>query len=175
MFLLLLHDFPEFLTEYCYHLCELIPYKAVQLRNIILSAIPSNIVGLPEPCNAALKLESINDVLQPVRSIPNHALFESIPFKKDLDNYLLTRSPGTFVADLRSLLVSLNAEKQIVHNGPLMNALVLYLGHMGIQTIKTISLPAVANSPFFDIFQSLFTLDSQGLTHLALPVYKSLD
>lgn len=33
IFLVLLHDFPEFLCEYCYSLCDVIPCNAIQLRN----------------------------------------------------------------------------------------------------------------------------------------------
>ncbi len=163
LFLLLLHDFPEFLTEYCFLLSELIPFKAVQLRNIILSAFPVKITPIPDPCNANLKLETLNDILKPVCSITATDLFEKIPFKKDLDNFFLTRNPGDFHNDLRGYMISINAEKQIVYNTTLINVLTLYIGHTAIQAIKTLTLSTVSNSPFYDIFQNLIHMDSQGL------------
>lgn len=166
LFLLLLHDFPEFLTEYCFHLLERIPFKAVQLRNIILSAFPFNITPIPDPCNANLKLETLNEILKPVRSLSNTALFDSIPFKKDLDNFFLTRNAGNFHNDLRGFMISVNAEKQTVYNISLINILTLYVGHTAIQAIKTLNLSTVTNSPFYDIFQNLIHMDSQGLFYL---------
>ena len=35
--LVLLHDFPEFLCDYHFNLCDLIPATAVQIQNLILS------------------------------------------------------------------------------------------------------------------------------------------
>lgn len=35
--LVLLHDFPEFLCDYHFSLCDLIPATAVQIQNLILS------------------------------------------------------------------------------------------------------------------------------------------
>ena len=175
LFLLLLHDFPEFLTEYCHHLCELIPFKAVQLRNIILSAIPSNLIPLPEPCNANLKLESLHEILQPVRNLANISLFEAMPFKKELDSYFVARSPVSYLNDLRGFLVSYTAEKQVVYNISLINALVLYIGHTAIESIKNINISSVTNTPFNDIFQSLLlTFDSQGLYFAKLSMDKPI-
>lgn len=45
---LLLHDFPEFLSYYCADLVSIIPYSCVQVRNVILSAFPRN-MRLPDP------------------------------------------------------------------------------------------------------------------------------
>ena len=46
--LVLLHDFPEFVSEFYYSLCEEIPEKFTQIRNIILAAFPKNL-RLPDP------------------------------------------------------------------------------------------------------------------------------
>jgi hypothetical protein len=40
IFLVLLHDFPEFLADFHLSFCDLIPMNCVQLRNLILSAFP---------------------------------------------------------------------------------------------------------------------------------------
>jgi CCR4-NOT transcription complex subunit 1 len=40
IFLVLLHDFPEFLADFHLSFCDVIPMNCVQLRNLILSAFP---------------------------------------------------------------------------------------------------------------------------------------
>ena len=160
LFILLLHDFPEFLAEYCFHLCELIPFKAVQLRNIILTAVPPNVTLLLEPLIATLKLETMNEISQPVRNLASIQLLEQIPFKKELDSYFLSRSSAI---DLSGYLFNFGQDKSMVYNISMINALTLYIGHSAIQAIKNITINSVSNSPFIDIFTNLLrTFDSQG-------------
>jgi hypothetical protein len=45
--LMLLHHFPEFLSDYNLSFCELIPASCVQLRNLVLSAFPRS-MRLPD-------------------------------------------------------------------------------------------------------------------------------
>lgn len=53
----LLHDFPEFLCDYHYSFCDVIPPTCIQLRNIILSAFPRS-MHLPDPFTPNLKVLS---------------------------------------------------------------------------------------------------------------------
>ena len=46
--LVLLHDFPEFLCDNHFVLCEVIPSTCIQLRNLVLSAFPKA-MRLPDP------------------------------------------------------------------------------------------------------------------------------
>ena len=46
--LVLLHDFPEFLSKYAYSFCEEIPDQFIQLRNIILASFPKT-MRPPDP------------------------------------------------------------------------------------------------------------------------------
>jgi len=46
--LVLLHDWPTFLSEYAYVFCDEIPDKFIQVRNIILAAFPKN-MRPPDP------------------------------------------------------------------------------------------------------------------------------
>ena len=55
--LVLLHDFPEFLCDYHFPFCDVIPPGCLQLRNIILSAFPST-KSLPDPFSKDLKVWS---------------------------------------------------------------------------------------------------------------------
>lgn len=65
--LILHHDFPEFLAENHFRLCNVIPAHCTQLRNLILSAYPSSFTELPDPFTAGLKV----DRLEEVRKAPN--------------------------------------------------------------------------------------------------------
>ena len=53
--LVLLHDFPEFLCEYHFELCNKIPPSCIQMRNLILSAFP-RMMRLPDPFTPNLKV-----------------------------------------------------------------------------------------------------------------------
>ena len=57
--LVLLHDFPEFLCDYHFPFCDVIPPGCVQLRNIILSAFPST-KSLPDPFSKDLKVVALS-------------------------------------------------------------------------------------------------------------------
>lgn len=88
---------------------------------------------------------------------------------QDLDSYLKTRSPVTFLSDLRSSLQS--NEPGSRYNIPLMNALVLYVGTQAIQYIQTKglspSMSTIAHSSHMDIFQNLAVdLDTEGTIDL---------
>ncbi|XP_060561916.1 CCR4-NOT transcription complex subunit 1-like [Ruditapes philippinarum] len=163
--LVLLHDFPEFLCDYHYAFCDVISPNCIQMRNLILSAFPRN-MRLPDPFTPNLKVDLLADIQHPPRILSNFAnMIQPPSFKKDLDSYLKTRSPVTFLSDLRSSLQS--NEPGSRYNIPLMNALVLYAGTQAIQHIHTKgltpSMSTIAHSSHMDIFQNLAVdLDTEG-------------
>ncbi len=57
--LVLLHDFPEFLCDYHFSFCDVIPPNCIQMRNLILSAFPRN-MRLPDPFTPNLKVRLLN-------------------------------------------------------------------------------------------------------------------
>jgi len=59
--LVLLHDFPEFLCDYHYGFCDVIPPNCIQLRNLILSAFPRN-MRLPDPFTPNLKVDMLSEI-----------------------------------------------------------------------------------------------------------------
>lgn len=69
LLLVLLHDFPEFLCEHQYRLCEVIPPPAIQMRNLILSAFPRN-MRLPDPFTPNLKVDLLPEIAAPPRGVP---------------------------------------------------------------------------------------------------------
>jgi CCR4-NOT transcription complex subunit 1 len=63
--LVLHHDFPEFLAENHFRLCGVIPAHCTQLRNLVLSAFPSNFPELPDPFTAGLKVDRLVEIRTP--------------------------------------------------------------------------------------------------------------
>lgn len=72
------HDFPEFLAENHYRLCNIIPAHCSQLRNLVLSAYPSSIPILPDPFTGGLKV----DRLEEIRKLPKIAGDITLPLQK---------------------------------------------------------------------------------------------
>ena len=60
--LILFHDFPEFLADNHYRLCNIIPVHCTQLRNLVLSAYPSSFPELPDPFTSGLKVDRLEEI-----------------------------------------------------------------------------------------------------------------
>lgn len=60
--LILHHDFPEFLADNHYRLCNTIPAHCTQLRNLVLSAYPSSFPELPDPFTVGLKVDRLEEI-----------------------------------------------------------------------------------------------------------------
>ncbi|KAJ8336619.1 hypothetical protein SKAU_G00378390 [Synaphobranchus kaupii] len=184
--LVLLHDFPEFLCDYHYGFCDVIPPNCIQLRNLILSAFPRN-MRLPDPFTPNLKVDMLSEINIAPRILTNFTGVMPSQFKKDLDSYLKTRSPVTFLSELRSNLQvggtilgpwkhlqqsdtsidQVSNEAGNRYNIQLINALVLYVGTQAIAHIhnkgSTPSMSTITHSAHMDIFQNLAVdLDTEG-------------
>lgn len=102
--LVLLHDFPEFLCEYHYGFCDVIPPNCIQMRNLILSAFPRN-MRLPDPFTPNLKVDMLPEItVSPKIHTTVANLIQPPDFKKNLDSYLKNRTPVTFLSDMRTYL-----------------------------------------------------------------------
>ncbi|KAB7502971.1 CCR4-NOT transcription complex subunit 1 [Armadillidium nasatum] len=164
--LVLLHDFPEFLCEYHYAFCDVIPPNCIQMRNLILSAYPRN-MRLPDPFMPNLKVDRLAEITVSPKIHTNvGALIQPAELKKNLDAYLKNRTNVTFLSELRSYLQVSN-EPGVRYNMSVMNALVLYVGMQAIAQIQgkglTPSMPTIAHSAHMDIFENLAVdLDTEG-------------
>jgi CCR4-NOT transcription complex subunit 1 len=124
---------------------------------------------LPDPFTPNLKIDALPEITQtPKGTTSTLSALANVPFKKDLESYLRTRSPVTFLSELRGYLQQTGQSQQVDttrYNVPLMNALVLYVGQAAIQTItpKHINMTTIAHSSHMDIFQNLAVdLDTEG-------------
>lgn len=154
--LVLLHDFPEFLCDYHYSFCDVIPPTCIQMRNLILSAFPRN-MRLPDPFTPNLKIDLLPEIHQSPRILSDFiAVIEDCGLKKDLDQYLeSSEAPSSrFLNELRGRLLKDNQ----TYNVPLVNAVVFYLG-----TVTIFKKIAFHQGPTMEIYQHLLSeLDSEG-------------
>ena len=83
--LVLLHDYPEFLCQHFYQLCDAIPPSCIQLRNLILSAFPAD-MKLPDPFTPNLKIDALGSFEQyPYGAISPHVLLPDAALRAQLD------------------------------------------------------------------------------------------
>ncbi|KAJ4954224.1 hypothetical protein NE237_031056 [Protea cynaroides] len=177
--LVLLHDFPEFLCDYHFSFCDVIPPSCIQMRNVILSAFPRN-MRLPDPSTPNLKIDLLAEISQSPRILSEvDAALKAKQMKNDIDEYLKTRQQGSsFLAELKQRLLLPPSEATQAgtrYNVPLINSLVLYVGMQAIQQLQTRTPPHAqpmaqgASMDIFlvgaamDIFQTLIgELDTEG-------------
>lgn len=176
--LVLLHDFPEFLCDYHFTFCDVIPPSCIQMRNIILSAFPRN-MRLPDPSTPNLKIDLLPEIREPPRILSEvDAALKAKQMKADVDEYLKTRQQGSsFLSELKQRLLLSPSEAASAgtrYNVPLINSLVLYVGMQAIQqlqartshsqsTANAVPLAVFLVSAALDIFQTLILdLDTEG-------------
>lgn len=172
--LLLLHDFPELLCDYHTTFCDVIPPSCVQLRNLILSAFPRN-MRLPDPFTPNLKVDLLPDIhIAPVIASNYDLVLKHENLLADLDSFLSTRAPVSFLVNLVSKLKLRAAES--VRAGTLwhvsmINALVIHVGLYAVQhsskSEQKQEEASLAQSTSMQVFQQLGRdMDAEGRYHL---------
>ncbi|KAJ3553574.1 hypothetical protein NM688_g3537 [Phlebia brevispora] len=168
LLLVLLHDFPEFLTEYYFSLCDIIPPRCIQLRNVILSAFPPNIM-LPDPHLRNVKFDSIPEMgpIPPILS-DFSSILKTGDLRAYLDQYLLNRGSPSFLPSLKDRL-RLPEGAAETYNLSLINSLVMYIGVSSVAQAKARSGSSlfVPSDPGVIALQYLANnLDAEGQHHL---------
>eukprot|EP01133_Synstelium_polycarpum_P015486 gene15486-18389_t len=160
--LVLLHDFPEFLCEFHFSFCDVIPSTCIQLRNLILSAFPDS-MRLPDPFTPNLKVDLLPDINVPPKISSNFT--QSLKgLKNEIDAFFKTRGPVSFLHELKhKVLLSPGEQEDNIsgtkYNVPLINSLVLYAGTLAISQIQRKS----EQSGAMDIYHRLSVdLDAEG-------------
>lgn len=97
MMLVLIHDFPEFLCSYYLSFCDVIPSNCIQLRNLILSAVPRS-MRLSDPFTHGLKVDKLPEMLIPPNVLSDYtAALNRSNLKNSLDQYLDMRAPPSVI------------------------------------------------------------------------------
>ncbi|KAL3318429.1 CCR4-NOT transcription complex subunit 1 [Cichlidogyrus casuarinus] len=104
LFIVLLHDFPEFVCNYYSLFCDALPSNTVQMRNLILSALPQRNISPPNPLHQP-PMELLATLEDPTgycltagQCLPAH-------LKCEIDQYLQTREPTPMLAELNRRLL----------------------------------------------------------------------
>jgi len=169
--LVLLHDFPEFLCEFYFSFCDVVPNTCVQLRNLILSAFPRK-MRLPDPFMPNLKVDLLPEINEPptILSDKRRSLEANPECQELLKRFLGRTTPEErtnpnfpFYGRLCDLLLLPQAkalQEGCRYNLPLINAVVLEIGQYSITQIKLKSQHA---NRIMDIFINLvYLLDHDG-------------
>ncbi|TFK46033.1 Not1-domain-containing protein [Heliocybe sulcata] len=170
LLLVLLHDFPEFLSEYYFTLCDAIPPRCIQLRNIILSAFPASLV-LPDP-----QLRDVKNSLPEMRTIPPilsdfAAGLKNGDLRDLLDQHLLGRGTPSTLPSLKERLRLPSVPEGLpdAYNLSLVNSVVMYIGVSSVAQSKakngsSLFLP---NEPGVVLLRYLVeNLDVEGQHHI---------
>ena len=180
LLLVLLHDFPEFLSEYYFTLCDVIPHRCIQLQNIILSAFPPTVV-LPDPHLRNVKFDSITEMgpIPPIL-VDFTAGLKSGDLRNCLDQYLLNRGTPSFLASLKDRLrfPGVSEGSPDSYSLVLINSLVAYIGVSSVAQAKARSgsVLFVASDPGVVALQYLVTnLDVEGEYIGAMSFWPSSD
>ncbi|OMJ22451.1 General negative regulator of transcription subunit 1 [Smittium culicis] len=98
--LVILHDYPSFLTEHAFSLCDAVPVTCIQTRNLLLSAFTSG-MALPEPFSSNMKMEFLESSNIPPRIGSDYSLnLRKSGCLDQLDNYILQGKPESFAIDI---------------------------------------------------------------------------
>lgn len=158
MLLVLLHDFPEFLCDYHFSFCDIIPIPCVQIRNLILSAFPRN-MKLPDPFMPNLKVDLLPEIKIAPRILASYTTtLLQLHLKADVDNYMRTREKRLLdvIKDKLRLPKSDTLQLDTKYNVPLLNALLLYVGvHLPQHGKQLPGQGLQQNNPSLEIFMHL--------------------
>lgn len=153
--LVLLHDFPSFLSSYHLSFCNVIPDNCVQLRNIILSATPKGMT-IPDPFTPNLKIDLLPETSQsPI--ILSNVVGPIEGMQSFLDDYL----KETQHRSSSSLIPFLCIEGTADIDEKKVNSLVLYVGAHALARIQSPQI-SLSRTPDIELFQKLMELDDRG-------------
>ena len=165
LLLVLLHDFPDLLNTFSFELCEVIPETCVQMRNLVLAAMPKTQHSFPSPLARDIKVENCKALSVPPRVAHNtEAVLAKFGLLEPLEQYIYkTREPQQdFHRGLRDKIRLPPGEPRMwtPYNLPLINSLVLHLGIKG-------SVSQSVEGTCVEVFHKLVAnLDPQGRYHV---------
>ena len=169
--LMLVHDFPTFLAAYHLSFCIVIPENCVQLRNLILSAIPKGI-PLHDPISRNFKIDQLPEISQSPLILSN-VVGPLLSFKNELDGYLRNQQPADFLINLTVTHLRKEGKSELLLDAPKVNSLVLYVGMQGLARLQNDQIAgggslSLGRSPEMEVFQKLMELDDHAGRYICL-------
>eukprot|EP01060_Flectonema_neradi_P028934 TRINITY_DN3906_c2_g2_i1.p1 TRINITY_DN3906_c2_g2~~TRINITY_DN3906_c2_g2_i1.p1 ORF type:complete len:2253 (+),score=559.38 TRINITY_DN3906_c2_g2_i1:214-6972(+) len=171
--LVLLHDFPEFLCNYHFSFCDVIPKTCIQMRNVILSSFPRH-MKLPDPLTPHLKVDRLPEILQPptILSKYTEALEATKTYtppipKEEVDAFLNGEAQPSQREWLDSLVENVKSRDPSKlgskWNTSVIHALVLHVGVVGLERKNNDPNISPNDTPSMAIFKELAAnLDPEG-------------
>lgn len=166
----ILHDFPEFLSHHYMTLVSVIPHDCVQIRNLVLSAFPPN-MRLPDPSVPDTSLDNLAEFNEtPAMSLSYTASLRSGGDDDDIDIIALAddymsdeqsttttdtdTQPSFFGKALEYIQQSTGGREDELHqyHSHRLGALVLYIGSKGAALTAT---TALENNPAARLYSYL--------------------
>ncbi|KAI9686875.1 MAG: hypothetical protein M1822_002628 [Bathelium mastoideum] len=179
------HDFPEFLAENHFRLCNVIPVHCTQLRNLVISAFPSSFSELPDPFTIGLKVDRFEEARKtPVIRGDVEGVLNKAHIKETLDE--IFASPGQLgdesvshllhVIDSPSYTQTGLAHAPVTVDTVLLHAIVLYLGFNAISTAASKGATMfTASSPHAKLLERLaHDLSPEGRHYLLSAIVNQL-
>ncbi|GAA5866964.1 hypothetical protein JCM3774_003736 [Rhodotorula dairenensis] len=141
LLLVLLHDYPSYLSRAAYALLDAIPSNCVQMINIVTSSFPVEQSHLPDPLSPGLSLESLPESQRVPQILVDYtAALSAAGMKPILDQYLAAGEPAQVPAHLLSRLERSGSASDVkgapTVNVPLINSLVLHLASVALNQHK---------------------------------------
>ncbi|GAA5988666.1 hypothetical protein JCM10908_003667 [Rhodotorula pacifica] len=141
LLLVLLHDYPSYLSRAAYALLDAIPSNCVQMINIVTSSFPVEQSHLPDPLSPGLSLESLAESQRVPQILVDYtAALSAAGMKPILDQYLAAGEPAQVPAHLLSRLERSGSATDIkgapTVNVQLINSLVLHLASVALNQHK---------------------------------------
>ena len=128
--LILHHDFPEFLAEHHFRLCNAVPDHCIQLANLVLSAYPSSFADLPNPFVTGLKTDRLEEMKKPPRLADDHmSVLQSDNLREPIDGALRNNTPSAdVVLRIADAVMLPKSDGSSSIDATLVHAIVLYIG-----------------------------------------------
>jgi CCR4-NOT transcription complex subunit 1 len=136
--LVLLHDFPEFLTVYYYSLADAIPTSCIQLHNLISSAFPLS-TRLPDPLLIKSGTEAPEANVPPTLLSDFTAALQPADLRTHLEKSLqkaVERGTSTGLKERLFLPENKLANQDTAYNVPLINSIVMFAGYVALAQSK---------------------------------------
>ncbi|KAL8669624.1 MAG: hypothetical protein Q9168_005789 [Polycauliona sp. 1 TL-2023] len=133
LLLVLHHDFPEFLAENHFRLCNAVPSHCTQLRNLVLSAFPSSFAEVPDPFTAGLKVDRLEEIRRAPRiGGDTMAPLARAHLKEVLDSVINNGNTSEETVQVVAAACGPSPSSPDGVDSQLLHALILYLGRSAI-------------------------------------------
>lgn len=166
VFLVLLHDFPEFFCDYHMAIVDEIPHNCIQLRNIVLASFPKS-MRLPDPFLPELKVDQLPEMTIPPRVLTDYSKYlEATGMRASIDAVLFGTSGRRVQQPIafERFLVNSDSSKSSRFNIPAFGALVLYCGECFLaRSSRSVTLNGTVTELMLMLINQL---DPEGRYHL---------